>query len=249
MQKTSSKESQFNWSYGDAKKLLDLAVPLVTMPGQKTSNASWDILARELNVGASGLQCRTKYFNVNRNRTTKKRNNSTCGCGSAPAPLGELESYLDELLSKLKDQVEIPEQEIVNCSSDIFNDGLETNQDEEREQPSVTAPYRKKAKRSHGTGSDQAVVRNTLRQQWLAYLKGADERMKERSANEAEKIKVKEEALSLKRERISLKKLKLKFEKEKEERRNKRQEKGDERMLEIKERLVKTWEDIRDSRI
>lgn len=229
-------EGTFHWPENLAKKLLDIVVPKKATDKSKNQTAFWREVATELGAGADGTQCRNKYFNLNKTRSSKK--SAAHASGGAPANYTPSELYMEDLLSKLKDPIEIPENAVHKVSSPL----APTNNGEPSGQAAVEKPYRKKPKTAHGSGTRHAVVRNTLQNQWIHYLKRSDERHQLRQEKEVRKVALMAEVMGFKREKLEVEKERLKFVRNKYEQKKliqKRKEEQMKRLIEIEEeRLV-----------
>ncbi|KAK3908405.1 Endonuclease MutS2 [Frankliniella fusca] len=244
---SSTSKPQF-WSDSLTKRLLDIAVPKRSMNRKSKDPKFWSEVAAELDSGMNGIQCRNKYFNLNKSRTQKK---ATAGSsGSAPANYTACERHMEDLMWALKDPLEIPDEDTAHISSPLNASTHDTPNDEMTQTPQtpVCTPYRKKVRQPHGSGSRQAAVRSTLQSQWISFLKRSDERQKSRLDKEEKKWALIEEQLNIKRDKVNTEKERLKFEKSKYEHkklREKRKEEQMRRLIEIEEERLKILHDMR----
>jgi len=192
---TSPVQSQASWSTSLTKMLVDLVLGKSGTMKSKTAKF-WEEVAADLGH-MTGVQCRHKYFKLNKSRTKKRG----CGSGSAPVNLDECAQYLHlhERIYKMKEPAEIPDCEVATCSLSLFPDEVhntdpppsmtfpEKSPVPSTPQSAVETPDRKKPKRTHGTGSRTATIRNYLQQQWIAFLKKSDERRRMRLETEHKK--------------------------------------------------------------
>lgn len=225
--------SQANWTATYTKRLIDVVLGKSSDSRHK-SKQFWEEVATDLGV-FSGTQCRNKYFNINKSRSKKKRENGATG--SAPVVLDDCEKYLDEQLYSLKEPLEIPSEQLATCSSTLFSISEDVRSDSHSTTPqaAISTPYRKMPKKIHGSGSRQAVIRNTLQQQWVLFLKKSDERRQIRLQNEQKKITLREENLKVRQERNAIKKENLKLEKLKLEHKKLREKQKDDQMRKLLE--------------
>ena len=254
----SNQSQEANWPLPLAQRLIDIVVRKSGV--EHKSKKFWNEVASELGE-MTARQCRNKYFNTNKTRTKKRRE---CGSGKEPINFTVIEKYLDEELPRMKNPTEIPDSEVITCSSSILpevtsadesaENFVETCVEKYNEGPStpqtaVGTPYRKKPKRTHGSGSRQATTRNSLQQIWVMFLKDSDERRSRRLETEVKKLALREENVQLRKERNATKREKLKFEKAKFEHKKSRERKKDEqwrKLLEIQEEKLKALKELKD---